>query len=595
MGAARLRTHIFPYSIAITLIALVGVTAYAVLAIRDLHLQQSEDGLLEKAHLLDALLTSPLGEDTETLQSQVRELGSSVRTRITVVSLAGRVLADSDEEPAVMGNHADRPEIRRALADGVGEARRYSQTLDRDMLYVAVTIPRNGPSPLGVVRTAVPLRTLADTARATLESVAMVGLVAGLLAAWMALVVARRVTRPLEELTQGAQAFAAGSLERRLRVAGAREVGDLAQAMNEMAEQLGERIVTIDRQRDELGAVLEAMVEGVVAVDTEEHVLRVNSACLGLLGLHRDHTEGRTLQELLRNPKLDQLVAEVLSTGDPREGEIQLRRDDGLRTLEVHGSVLQDPEGTLRGAVLVLHDVTRMRRLERVRRDFVANVSHELRTPVTAIKGSVETLQEGARGDAEATARFLGIAGAEAERLAALLEDLLALSHIEQDEGPGLEVETLSMRAVVQEALDACEASAQEKGVSLVLSEARDVEVPVHRTLFVQALVNLVDNAIKYSEAGTCATLSMERDEDEALVHVVDQGPGIAATHLPRVFERFYRVDKGRSRALGGTGLGLAIVKHIALAHKGRVDVESAPGAGSRFTIRVPLHRNEAS
>jgi len=593
---ARLRTQIFPYSLGVTLIALIGVTLYAVSAIRDLHVRETDEALLEKARLLSDLLSVPTGvegadrlaAEPEALERRVRELGSSVRTRITVILPDGRVVADSEQAPASMANHGDRPEVRAALSDGVGRARRYSQTLDRDMLYVAVRAPRDDPAAMVVIRTALPLATLAETVADTLEHVALVGVVAGLLAAGLGLAVARRVTRPLEELTRGAEAFAGGDLSPRLAVGGSREVSDLARAMNDMAGQLGERIATIDRQRTELAGVLESMVEGVVAVDVDQRVLRLNSACLRLLGLTPAEAEGRTLREVLRNPELNRLATGLLATGEPIVGEIPLQ--DGLseRTLEVHGSVLREGDGRIQGAVLVLLDVTRTRRLERVRRDFVANVSHELRTPIAAVKASIETLEDGASADPEAGPRFLHLAGAEVDRLEAIVEDLLALSRVEQGQQGSVVEEPVSLREAAREALATCEAAARDKGVTLALAEGPDVTAPANRTLLIQALANLLDNAVKYSDRGTLTTVSIEAADGDALVHVTDQGQGIPAEHLPRIFERFYRVDKGRSRELGGTGLGLAIVKHIAEAHGGRVSVQSRTEQGSRFTIRLP-------
>ncbi len=595
MRPPRLRTQIFPYSLAVTLIALSSVTVYAVSAIRELHERQTGEVLLDKARLVERLVQPRLADEPAALEAFVRELGGSVRTRITVIHPGGRVLADSDQAPEAMADHSDRPEIRAALARGVGQALRYSPTLGRDMLYVAVRLPEAlpnaeaGPSPDAVIRTALPLTTLAETLRDTLRHVALVGLFAGLLAAALGLLVARAFTRPIEDLTQGALTFAEGTLSHRITGGGSREVSDLASAMNRMAEQLGERLATIHHQRDELEAVLEGMVEGVLVVDASLHVLRVNSAGLGLLGLTAEQVTGRTLQEVLRHPELDRLVADIVAAGAPREGELLLRDGADERTLEVHGTSLPNTGDVRQGVVLVLHDVTRTRRLERVRRDFVANVSHELRTPVTAIKGSVETLQDHARHDPEATERFLGIVQAQADRLEALLEDLLALSRVEQDPRGVVPSEVASLRALAEEALATCEAAAREKGVTLALTAGPDVVAPVNRTLLVQALVNLLDNAVKYSDAGTLTTLTLEARGGEAWLHVTDQGPGISAEHLPRIFERFYRVDKGRSRQLGGTGLGLAIVKHIALAHGGRVEVQSTPGKGSRFTLVLAI------
>jgi len=330
------------------------------------------------------------------------------------------------------------------------------------------------------------------------------------------------------------------------------------------------------------------MVEGVLAVDMEERVIGHNRAARELLGISSEDAEHRTLHEVVRNIDLQRFVARVLSTRESAEEEIVLR-DGGEKYIQVHGTVLRDARGNSIGALVVLNDVTRLHRLEAVRRDFVANVSHELKTPVTSIKGFVETLLEGAMNEPESARRFLEVISRQADRLQAIIEDLLTLSRMEQDAGRtqiSLRVEPLN--AVLKSAIQVCELKAQESNIRIKLSCPEDLKAKVNAPLLEQAVINLIDNAIKYSEAGSVIGVSGSRENGEVIIRVTDRGSGVAKEHLPRLFERFYLVDRARSRKLGGTGLGLAIVKHISQAHGGYPKVESAPGKGSTFSIHLP-------
>jgi two-component system phosphate regulon sensor histidine kinase PhoR len=338
------------------------------------------------------------------------------------------------------------------------------------------------------------------------------------------------------------------------------------------------------------------MIEGVLAIDARQRIVGINRAAADLLGLDLDDVARRSLQEVVRNPDLRRFALRAIDCREPVEDDLVIHgvRD---RTIRLRGTALRDASGE-GGAVIVLNDVTDVQRLENVRRDFVANVSHELKTPIASIKGFVETLLDGAADDPEANRRFLGIIARQSDRLAAIIEDLLALSRIEQREGAGnLPLEEARIADLLAAAVADCEPRAAERGIAVECACPEDLVAEVNPPLLEQALINLVDNAIKYSDPGKTIWLAAAREPDGAghpgglSIRVRDEGCGIAAEHLPRLFERFYRVDKARSRAQGGTGLGLAIVKHIVQAHAGTIGVESEPQVGTTFTIRLPLER----
>jgi two-component system phosphate regulon sensor histidine kinase PhoR len=356
-----------------------------------------------------------------------------------------------------------------------------------------------------------------------------------------------------------------------------------------MASKLRERIETVLSQANEQEAVFSSMVEGLLAVDTDERIIRMNRAAAAFFDVDPDEARGRTIQEVIRNPELQKFVTRALTSREPVEGDIILRVNGGERFLQAHGALLLDAESSRRGLVVVLNDVTRLRQLEAVRRDFVANVSHELRTPITSIKGFVETLRDGAIHNREDAEHFLGIIAKQSDRMNSIIADLLTLSRVEQDmEKEKVRFETGRLTEALREAVQVCERKASEKEISIGIECPQDLTARINAALIEQAVVNLIDNAVKNSDPGTRVTVSAGRSDGGTVISVADEGYGIPAKHIPRLFERFYRVDKARSSKLGGTGLGLAIVKHIAQAHGGSVSVESTPGSGSKFTIFLP-------
>jgi two-component system phosphate regulon sensor histidine kinase PhoR len=414
------------------------------------------------------------------------------------------------------------------------------------------------------------------------------GLIIAGLAALLSLLVSHRIRRPIEEIRRGAERFARGDFQQSLPVFDLKEISELSETLNTMAQELQKTVSTITEQRNELGAVLSSMAEGVLAMDMEERIIGMNHAASVLFECDPKQVQGRTIQEVIRHPELQSLVTKALASEGAVERDVVLYLKEE-RVLNGHATILSNGEGKRVGVLVVLNDITRLRKLENIRKDFVANVSHEIRTPITAIKGFVETLRDGAMQSPQDAERFLGIVQNHVQRLESLVEDLLSLSRIEEDkEKEQIILEEKPLKEVLVGALQLCQVKAEPKQVRMELSCREDLVARINPSLLGQAVVNLLDNAIKYSEPGKTIWVQLEAREKEILLRVRDEGCGIEKKHLERLFERFYRVDKARSRKLGGTGLGLAIVKHIMEAHGGRVSVESQPGRGSTFTLHLP-------
>ena len=584
----RLLWQLFPSFLLITLISLLIVTWYASRSLKHFFLEQTASDLAVRAHLLEKQILEYLNPlDAKSVDLLCKETGKRASTRITIILPSGEVIGDSEEDPASMDTHIDRPEVIQALSSRLGTSIRYSRTLEKTMMYVGVPIRKNSQI-LAVVRTSIPVSAIDEALKSIQNKILIGGLIIAAIAAILSLLISRSITRPIELIKKWAESIARGEFQSRPPIDGSEEISGLSQAMNQMATQLRDRIDTIMRQRNEIEAMFSSMIEGVFAVDTEEHIISMNQAAAKMFACNPSEVQGRTIQEVIRNTIMHQFVKDALSSQEPVEKDINLY-SDGERILNMHGTVLRDANMSRIGALIVFNDVTRLRRLENIRRDFVANVSHEIRTPITAIKGFVETLHYGEVKNPEETKRFLNIIEKHVDRLEAIIEDLLTLSKIEQDTERKETVLTEGrVKDVLQTAIQLCVAKATAKNIQIKLSCKQAITAKINPALLEQAIVNLLDNAIKCSDTDSVVRLRASQTENEIVISVHDQGCGIEKEHLPRIFERFYRVDKARSRQLGGTGLGLAIVKHITQAHGGRVSVESTPGKGSTFEIHLP-------
>ena len=588
----RLLWQLYPTYIIIIVVSLLAATWFASRTLKQFYHEQSASdlearALLFKSQVLEYL--SPL--DAQAIDRLCKKVGGQATTRITVIIPSGKVIGDSEKDPETMDNHVDRPEVIQALRGQVGMSRRYSRTLQRDMMYVGIPLKKNSRM-LGLVRTSVPLTPIDQALKSIEVKIAVGGLLIAVLAAILSLVVSRRISRPIEEIRKGAECFAQGDFECRLPVSNSEELGSLSETMNQMAIELQGRINGMKEQRNELEAVLSSMVEGVIALDKEERVISINQAAAQMFETNPSSAQGRSIQEVVRNSDLQNFVRNALSSTKPVERDIVLY-SDGERIINGHSTVLHDAGGNRIGALIVLNDVTRLRRLENIRRDFVANVSHEIKTPITAIKGFVETLSDAAMTNGKDADRFLAIIQKHVDRLDAIIEDLLSLSRIEEDvETEEIVLEEGRIKDVLLTAIQVCQVKAAPKNIRVELSCSEELKARINPQLLEQAVVNLLDNAIKYSDAESEVQVEAKKVDSKILINVRDQGCGIDKKHLSRLFERFYRVDKARSRKMGGTGLGLAIVKHITQAHGGHVTVESTPERGSTFSLHLPTNLN---
>jgi two-component system phosphate regulon sensor histidine kinase PhoR len=575
-------------AIAAAAAALLSVLLFVAPGFRRVTVEQARQTLVDEARLLARVVAEPLarGVGPDELDALVDATARDVEARLTIIALDGSVLADSAESGAALAaleNHGGRPEVRDALGSGAGTSIRHSTTVRRDLLYAAVAVRHQGRT-VGVARVARPLTSVEGQAAELRRGVAVALLVAFLLAAVFSALLSAPLAGPLKEIMDAARQFAAGNLSARIRAHRSDELGELAQILNHSADQLQERLTENVRERARTEAILSAMDDGVLAVDHRGVVLLANTTLRRHLDL-RD-PEGRHYLEVVRQREVGDILQEVLRTGERRAVEVELmhlRRDFSLIAVPFPGG-----GGVPHGAVLTFHDITERRRQERIRRDFVANASHELRTPLTSIRGFVEALEDGAIAEPPTAERFLGKIRTHADRMADLVEDLLELSRLEAGERPP-QWEEVPPVEIAEDVAASFAERAGRKEISLTRSDSGAPTVVTDADRLRRIVENLVDNAVKYTPTGGHVEIvTAPGPNGGSILEVRDDGPGIGPEHLPRIFERFYRVDKARSRELGGTGLGLAIVKHLAEGMGASLGVTSKVGKGTVFTVTVP-------
>ena len=586
------RLYISFAALAIVCIALTGVVAHQIIT-KD-HMERLERELFSDARLISLQVEKHIGEDNERVRQIILSLGEEFEPRVTVILPDGVVVGETDENPEDMENHAERPEIQQAIKEGRGKEQRISPTLGIPMLYVAVRVG-SAESPKGVVRCALPVTEVEEQlADFTRMIIACCGLGVGL-ALVISFFISLKITLPVTHMTEVAADVAAGRLDRRADVTSKDEFGRLAGALNTMRAKLVSQITTIERDRNQLETVLDAMVEGVIAINSREHIVFINDAAAGALETTPAEATGRLLWEVSRDPALGRFLEEAKKEGGVKTFQWSLPvGETHYYELTIAPVIAPErvEETTMKESpshILVFHDITRLRKLERVRMDFIANVSHELKSPLTSIKGFVETLREGGLQEPGKAVEFLEIIDRHAQRLDNLVSDLLELSAIESPDFVP-DRQPMSLVEAAEKAKELLAQKISEKRLNVEVRTKSEVpKTKADRARMEQVFLNLLDNAVKYTDEGGEISISIEAVNGSVQVEVADTGIGIPSKDLPRIFERFYRVDKARSRELGGTGLGLAIVKHIVLQHGGDIRAESTPGKGTTITFSIPV------
>ena len=587
----RLIWQLYPSYLIIIVIALVTLSWYFYGYLDQFYIEKTRQRLKIDCQLIEKQIkASILFSDSAVVDKQCKDIAGGSEIRITVILPDGRVVGDSEKNSAYMDNHKNRPEVLKALTGKTGLSVRFSGTMRQRMMYVAVPVMQSehDNSIIAILRVSVLLSYINKELEPVKTKIIFAVIVAMLVAAVICFFVSRFISRPIEEMKKGAEKFAKGDFSSKLNIPDTFELAALSSAINRMALQLMDRIDTVKDQLNEHIAVLASMTEGVVAINNDEKILGINLAAADMFKLDSEKSKGQNLQEIIRNHELHKMVAEVSLKLKAVEQDISIL-NNGERFLNIRIMPLFNNNKKRMGILILLHDVTQIRNLENMRRDFVANVSHEIKTPLTAIKGFVETILYNRDMGKDEVERFLGIIVKHVDRLSLIVEDLLSLSTIEKvEENDELNFQNMAVKDVMESAVQVVNEGAKLKNIEIECICDSSIMAKLDPFLFEQALVNLLDNAVKYSQDGKKVLIDACITEKEIVISVKDNGYGISKKHLSHLFERFYRVDKARSRKLGGTGLGLAIVKHIAKAHGGYVAVDSALGRGSTFAVHIP-------
>jgi two-component system phosphate regulon sensor histidine kinase PhoR len=581
LGSLRFRTA--AAYILLIVVAFAALGLYVSARVEDDFRQNIEGDLASQSQMVGNLV-GPLiesGGPADDFDRLAKQLGAGTDTRITIIASDGIVLGDSQADPAAMENHLDRPEVQEAVRSGQGKSERRSDTLGIDFTYVATAVAADGKA--AIVRVARPTEAINDSLSEITRTVLAAVLITALVAALLGFAIGGTVLRPLGRLARAARSIAAGNLSERVRPRPSGEVGDVADAFNQMAKSLEEIVGAISQERTRLVAVLDSSADAVLALDSEGRITLTNQAAERILG--------RSQQEMIGNPFVwvmpdDQVVQALRVCREEGSQKTCLVERPNRQCLQVTiAPIIGGGEWT---ALAVFHDVTEARRVEQTRRDFVANVSHELRTPLASIKSVIETLSSGALDDRAAAQDFLSRADAEVDRLVQIVEELLELSRLESGQAP-LAEEPVNMGEVLSRAVERLRPQADKKKLNLTLDVAADLPAIMgDADRLERAALNLLHNAIKFTDGGGSISVSAAPGDDVVTVEVSDSGVGIAAEDLPRIFERFYKADRARGSG-GGTGLGLAVVKHVVEAHGGAVSVESLEGHGSTFRFSLPV------
>lgn len=570
----------------LAIVSMVTLGAYLTNFVRTSELDNLRSELENEARITAEASLSSFGEQNETgdLDVLAKKLGGQIGARITIIARDGTVLGDSQENPSTMENHATRPEVRDALASGLGESTRYSITLGEKMMYVAVPIIDNDEV-LGIARVALPLTQVQDSLNSVIISIVIAIAITAILVILAAWLIARMTTHPIRELTRASQKIAAGEFGHRITVATKDESGQLAHAFNEMSLNLKRLVETISEDRAKLMSILDNMADGVILTDIEGNIVLTNQTAQRLFGISGENAKAKPLIEVVREHELNDILKSCLETGQE-----QIVQFDSVISNKFFRAIAilidQEKQG---GALVLIQDLTELKGLQTMRRELVGNISHEFRTPLAGIKAMVETLQGGAINDRTTASDFLNRIEAEVDRLAQLVSELTELSRIETGKSE-LKLEPVNMNLLIEEVIAQLKPQAARQKLSFhkkLLPGLPAIQADKERIR--QVIVNLMHNAIKFNRSGGSIITATEAFEDSVLVEISDTGIGITEKDLPRIFERFYKTDK--SRAGQGSGIGLAIAKHIVEAHGGEIKVRSDEGKSSTFSFKLPISR----
>ncbi len=578
----------------IVIVLLLGVIICGILSARIVErnlVNSIEESLIIESGLIRELVGESLIGSSD-IGNYINKIKQITNTRVTIIDVMGNVIIDTEKDYTTMENHSGRPELIAALRGELGSSKRYSSTLGVDLMYIAQPIYKDS-SVIGVVRLAKPLYEINALLNKLYVNV-FIAVIAGILvASLLGYKMTVNIMKPIREITYTASRIAKGDFSKQINITGRDEIATLAGSINDMASRLNDTIMSAQDKNVKLEAIMSSVVNGIIALDSAERVLFINNAAERLLNITERDMVGKHLLQVVRNNSLDNYLKTILQDKNFFDTEITIT-DPVEKVLKFYANpIKQTDKSDAEGIIITLQDITELRKLERMRTEFVANVSHELKTPLTSIKGFAETLKIGDIDDKQDTVRFLNIIENEADRLYRLINDILSLSELEQRKVKTVK-EEIKVEKTIKEVLSMLKSQSDKKNIEIT----SDVQEELNNLTgdpdkLKQMLINLVDNAIKYTpENGKvfvkAYNLGDKASQGEILIAVKDNGIGIPKQHIPRLFERFYRVDKARSRTVGGTGLGLAIVKHIVILFNGKIEVESEVGKGTEFKIILP-------
>ncbi|WP_018247521.1 two-component system histidine kinase PnpS [Orenia marismortui] len=546
-----------------------------------------ERKLIKEMNLIVSIIKPVLeNKDYDSLDKSIVDYGKELETRITIIDSKGKVLADSRKDPMKMENHLGRPEIQEVLKGSLGKEIRYSSTLDINMKYIALPI-KDGEKLLGFIRASLTLNKLRELYKGIWTVLLKTVFTTILIGILLSLKFTNQITDPIEEITFVAEKIANGYLDQNLVIRTQDEVGKLAQMFNHMVNRVRDKVQEISAEKNKIEAIVTSIGDAVIAVNQDRKIILFNLAAERIFGIKEDKVLDNSVIQVTKNYRLDELVEKSLKEDQIITEELEMLVPE-QKIFRIQIAPIQDANKSTVGVVAVLRDITDIRRLEEMRKDFVGNVSHELKTPLTSIKGYVETLLDSKPSD-NIYNSFLNIIKEEADRLQRLIEDLLNLSKIESHSNYKSK-EDVDIVKIIDDTILLLESKAKKKDINLVADlNLSAPNIQADQDQLSRLMINLIDNAIKYTPQGGKVKVSVDQKEEKLILEVEDNGIGIPEDDLPRIFERFYRVDKARSRKLGGTGLGLSIVKHIVEEHQGNISVESEIGQGTRFSVELPI------